>query len=147
MDLGYHEEGDVITLETEDEGTLRVSANVMNETVLAECLETLSEQSMTLDSYDSNHIRGHIQVDGEGELVLSVPYEPGWTLKVDGEVTEVNIFEDCFISVPLSDGEHTIELSYYPSGLNAGIVISLIALAAFIGILWFENRKKTAKTK
>lgn len=147
MDLGYHEEGDVITLETEDEGTLRVSAYVMNETVLAECLETLSEQSMTLDSYDSNHIRGHIQVDGEGELVLSVPYEPGWTLKVDGEVTEVNIFEDCFISVPLSDGEHTIELSYYPSGLNAGIVISLIALAAFIGILWFENRKKTAKTK
>lgn len=146
MDLGYHRAGDIITLETEDEGTLRVSAYVMNEAVLAECMDTLSEQSMTLDSYDSNHIKGHINVDGEGELVLSVPYETGWTLKVDGKVTEVNVFEDCFISVPLSEGEHTIELSYYPSGLNAGILISIISLAAFLGTLWYTKRK-TAVTK
>lgn len=146
MDLGYHHAGDIITLETEDEGTLRVSAYVMNETVLAECLSTLSEQSMTLDSYDSNHVKGHITVEGEGELVLSVPYEPGWTLKVDGEVTEVNIFEDCFISVPLSDGEHSIELSYYPSGLNAGILVSIVSLAAFLGTLWFTRQKTTEKT-
>ena len=146
MDLGYHHTGDIITLETEDEGTLRVSAYVMNENVLAECLSTLSEQSMTLDSYDSNHVKGHITLEGDGELVLSVPYEPGWTLKVDGEVTEVNIFEDCFISVPLSDGEHNIELSYYPSGLNAGILVSIVSLAAFLGTLWFTRRKTTEKT-
>ena len=148
MDLGYHHAGDIITLETEDEGTFQISAYVMNETILAECLDTLSEQSMTLDSYDSTHVKGHITVAGEGELVLSVPYEPGWTLKVDGKETEVNIFEDCFISVPLSDGEHTIELSYYPSGLNAGIIISVISLAAFLGTIWFTKRKTaTPKTK
>lgn len=144
MDLGYHHAGDTIILETEDEGTLYVSAYVMNETVLAECLETLSAKPMTLDSYNSNHVGGHITVEGKGELVLSVPYEPGWTLKVDGEITEMNIFEDCFISVPLSEGEHTIELSYYPSGLNAGILISVISLAAFLGTLWFNKRKKAA---
>ncbi len=148
MDLGYHQAGDIITLKTTDDGTFQISAYVMNEDVLTECLDTLSEQSMTLDSYDSNHVKGHITVEGEGELVLSVPYEPGWTLKVDGKKTTVNIFEDCFISVPLSDGEHTIELSYYPSGLNAGIIVSVISIAAFAGTLWFNKRKSsTPKNK
>ena len=145
MDLGYHYAGDTITLETEDDGTLSISAYIMNESVLAECLETLSEQPMTLDSYDSTHVKGHITVQKQGELILSVPYEPGWTLRVDGKVTEMNIFEDCFISVPLSEGEHTIELSYYPSGLNAGILISVMSLAAFLGTLWFKSHTKTAK--
>ena len=146
MDLGYHNAGDIITLETADEGSLYVSAYILNETVLAECLDTLSEQSMTLDSYDSNHIKGHIDAKGSGELVLSVPFEPGWTLKVDGVVTEMNIFEDCFISIPLTDGEHTIELSYYPSGLNAGIVISLISLAAFLLTIWLNKKKAATKS-
>lgn len=140
MDLGYHHAGDIITLETEDEGSLHVAAYTLNETVLEECLTTVSAQSLTLDSYDSSHIKGHIDVKGEGELVLSVPYEPGWTLKVNGIVTEMNIFEDCFISIPLEDGSYTIELSYYPSGLNAGIVISFISLAAFIATIYFNKK-------
>lgn len=140
MDLGYHHAGDIITLETEDEGSLHVAAYTLNETVLEECLTTVSAQSLTLDSYDSSHIKGHIDVKGEGELVLSVPYEPGWTLKVNGVVTEMNIFEDCFISIPLEDGSYTIELSYYPSGLNAGIVISVLSLAAFIATIYFNKK-------
>lgn len=141
MDLGYHYAGEVITLDSSDEGSMYVSAYTMNEEVLAECLDTLSARSMTLDSYDSNHIRGHISVETAGELVLSVPYEPGWTLKVDGVETNSDIFEDCFISVPLSAGEHTIELSYYPSGLNAGIALSVLSLAAFLGTVWWKRRK------
>lgn len=145
MDLGYHHAGDIITLKTEDEGSLYVSSYVMNENVLEKCLHTLSEQSMTIDSYDSGHINGHIRIQEQGELVLSIPYEPGWTLKVDGVVTEMSIFEDCFISVPLSEGEHTIALSYYPSGLNTGIVISIVSIAAFLVTLWLNKRKAASK--
>lgn len=143
MDLGYHRMGDVISLDSEDEGSLYVSAYTMNEEVLAHCLRTLSASSMTLDSYDSGHIKGHITVDGTGELVLSVPYEPGWTLKIDGQPADTNIFEDCFISIPLEAGEHTIELSYYPSGLNAGIAVSLLSLAAFLATFYLKKRKAT----
>lgn len=142
MDLGYHNAGDSIVLESEDEGSLYVSAYTMNEEVLKECLAKLSEQSMTLDSYDSSHINGHITVSGQGEVVLSVPYEPGWTLKVDGVPAKINIFEDTFISIPMEAGDHTISLSYYPSGLTAGIILSVISLAAFLATLWAVKHNK-----
>lgn len=141
MDLGYHQAGETITLDSEDDGNMYVSAYTMNEAVLASCLETLSADSMTLDSYDANHIKGHITVQTTGELVLSVPYEPGWTLKVDGQETEMTVFEDCFISVPLTAGEHTVTLSYYPAGLNAGIVISVLSLATFAATVYLTKRK------
>lgn len=140
MDLGYHYAGDVITLETTDDASLYVSAYMLDETALAECMEKLSEQPLVLDSYDSAHIKGHITVNSAGNMVLSVPYEPGWTLKVNGTVTEMNIFEDTFISIPLDAGEYTIELSYYPAGLNAGIVVSLLSLSAFLLTVYFKKR-------
>lgn len=132
MDLGYHYAGECITLTSKDEASMTVSAYMMKEDVLKSCLAKLSEHPMTLDSYDSSHINGHITVSTEGELVLSVPYEPGWTLTVDGVKITPHIFEDTFISVPLSAGEHRISLSYYPAGLTPGIVISLLSLAAFL---------------
>ena len=94
---------------------------------------------MTVDSFDSTHIRGHIQVSKAGELVLSVPYEPGWKVLVDGEEVQPGLFDDTFISLSLEAGEHTVEMHYYPAGLTLGIVITLICLAAFVLILILEN--------
>jgi len=142
MDLGYHCAGDVITLETTDDATLHVSTYMLNETALAQCMAELSEQSLVLDSYDSAHIKGHITTKREGEMVLSIPYEPGWTLKVNGTVAEMDIFEDTFISIPLESGEYTIELSYYPAGLNVGIIVSFLSLAAFLITVYFKKRYK-----
>ena len=143
MDLGYHHTGDVITLETTDDASLYVSAYLLNETALAECMEKLSERALVLDSHDSAHMKGHITVDTPGNVVLSIPYEPGWTLEVNGTVTEMNIFEDTFISIPLNAGEYTIELSYYPAGLNAGIVVSILSLAAFLVTMYLKKHCKT----
>lgn len=140
MDLGYCHAGDVVTLETKDEGTLYVSAYMLNETALAECIEKLSSCSLVLDSFQDSGIKGHITADTAGEAVFSIPYEPGWTLKVNGIITEMDIFEDTFISIPLNAGEYTIELSYYPAGLNAGIVVSALSLAAFLITVYLKKR-------
>lgn len=140
MDLGYCHTGDIVTLESEDEGTLYVSAYMLNETALTECINKLSGCSLILDSFQDTKITGHITADTAGEAVLSIPYEPGWTLKVNGIITEMDIFEDTFISIPLNAGEYTIELSYYPAGLNAGIVVSALSLAAFLITVYLKKR-------
>lgn len=143
MDLGYHYAGESITLTSKDSAAMTVSAYLLREDVLDRFLTELSQTSLTLDSFDSSHINGHITVPEDGELVLSVPYEPGWTLKVDGAEINPHIFEDTFISVPLSQGEHTVSLSYYPAGLTLGIVISILSLAAFIFTVFFLKKKES----
>ena len=44
----------------------------------------------------------------------------------------IDLFEDTFISVYLSEGEHTISLSFFPEGFIPGIIISLICVAIYI---------------
>lgn len=142
LDLGYHEAGTTISLSSKNKETLNLSAYVVNEPALAEFIDILSAQTMTVDSYDDTHLNGHITVTNPGQLVLSVPYEPGWTLLVDGEEVSIDLFEDTFISVYLPEGEHTISLSFFPEGFIPGVMISLISAAIYLLLELFMKRKK-----
>ena len=141
-DLGWHDEGDVISLHSEDSSSLSLSAYRLDETVMARAIDILSQETMTVDSFDSTHIKGHIDVSQTGELLLSVPYEPGWKIRVDGEEVQAGLFDDTFISLSLEPGAHTIEMHYSPTGFALGIVISLLSLAAFILIVVLERRRR-----
>lgn len=142
LDLGYHTAGTELTFNSENEKSLKLSAYFLNEAALSDFINTLSEQTMTLDSYDETSINGHISVTKPGSLVLSIPYEKGWTVKVDGKKLEaIELFEGAFISIPLTTGEHTISLSFYPVGFNLGIIISLVSLGLFIGLCVLTNKK------
>ena len=140
LDLGYHEAGEQITLTNEEEDELNVSVALLNPSVLSLTLETLGRQSFTVDSWDSTHVTGHINVTTPGRLLLSIANEPGWTLKVDGAAAEIEEYDSMFISVELPEGEHEISLTFYPAGLNAGIAVSLISLGLFSAILVFRKR-------
>lgn len=143
LDLGRHEAGDSITLSNEDEGALEVTVALLNQNVLSQTLDTLGQQPFVVDSFDSTHVNGHIEVTSPGRLILSIAHEPGWTLKVDGQKVDIEMYDNMFISAPLEAGPHTIALSFFPAGLTAGIGISLLSLAAFITLLLYQ-RKRTA---
>lgn len=131
LDIGYHETDDIVSLKSSNNETLNLTVYKVNEEALDKFISKLRQQTMSIDNYDETGINGHINVTTPGQLVLSVAYEPGWTLKVDGIETDIDLFEDTFISVYLDEGEHTIELSYFPDGLIPGIIISIISLVLF----------------
>ena len=141
-DLGWHDAGDVIALTSEDSDTLNVSAYRLNFDVMDEVIAVLGAQTMTVDSYSSTHINGHIDVSRAGELILSIAYEPGWKILVDGKEVQPGLFDDTFISLSLTEGEHTIEMRYRPAGLILGICVSLLSLAVFAAIVLLEGRRR-----
>ena len=141
-DLGWHDAGDVISLTSDDSDSLNVTACRLNFDVMDEVISILGEQTMTVDSYSSTQINGHINVSRAGELILSVAYEPGWTILVDGREVQPGLFDDTFISLSLTEGEHTIEMRYRPAGLIIGIIVSLICLAVFVAIILLERRRR-----
>lgn len=141
LDLGYHEAGEVITLKSEKDEPLRLRAYSFDEEYLAELLYELSRNTVSIREMTSTKLDGTVTADEEGYLVLSIPYDPGFTVKVDGVKTEVALFEDMMIAVPITEGEHEISLSYYPQGMTAGILITVLSLVLF-GIISYVERKK-----
>lgn len=142
LDLGYHESDSVLSLSSQNGENLPLIVYRVDENALSAFIDRLSAQTMTVDSFNSKSLNGHINVTNAGQLVLSVPYEPGWTVKVDGEPVECSLFEDTFISVYLTEGEHTIEMSFFPEGFIPGIIISLISILIFTALCIIKKSYK-----
>ena len=91
---------------------------------------------------ETDYLFGKVTADKDGYLILSIPYDPGFTITVDGVQTEAVLFEDMMLAVPITAGEHSISLAFYPQGMTAGILISCISVFLFIGICFIEKRKE-----
>ncbi len=135
-DLGWHDSGETISLHSEDSNNLELSVYRLDYQVLDAMISALGSVPMAVDSFDSTRIDGHIQTEQTGELILSMPYEPGWTILVDGEKIVPSLFADAFPRIPLGAGEHTIQMRYRPAGLTAGILVSAISLSLFLCIVF-----------
>ena len=142
LDLGFHEAGTEITLKSEKEEPLHMRAYSFDEEYLAELLGDLSQNTLSIQEMTSAKLNGTVTAEEDGYLILSIPYDPGFTIKVDGVKTEAALFEDMMIAVPLNAGTHAISLSYYPQGMTAGILITALSIVLFTIICYVERKKE-----
>jgi hypothetical protein len=82
-------------------------------------------------TYDSYGFTAEITADSDNLVFFSVPYEDGWSAKVNGETADIEIVDTGFMAVPVTAGENTIEFSYETPGLKAGALISLAGVLIF----------------
>ncbi len=147
-DLGYHEEGTTATFysENKEEDGIDMEFYRLNPTVLDTFSDMLNFSERLYDiEKDDDSLRGKIEMGSSGHLVLMVPYEPGWSLYVDGRKTHIDLFDGLFISTGLSEGHHDIEIRFFPKGLKSGMIISLLSLfTALFLIKYFSVLKKRA---
>lgn len=123
-------------------GTIVSRVCTMDEAVWQQAYSIISRSMMTVTDFGDSYIKGSIEASEDGVFVTSVPYEEGWTLKVDGEKREINeLVGGAFISTSLSPGSHEIELSFRPPGLIAGGALTLAASAALILIQVLKRKR------
>lgn len=140
--LGYLEKDQTVTLTNGDEKdtTPKISANVyrMNTDVLDEALELLSAQHMENVTWESDGLRGELRLQEAGRLILSVPYEDGWTVRINGEEQKGVLFGGCLMAFDLEPGEYVFEMHYVPKGLGAGTAVSIVSILVFVSamLLW-----------
>lgn len=146
MYVGYMEKAERMRIqnasEEEDASAVNVSAYRMQIGVLKEVLYRLSQQHMENVVYDSTHISGQITMVEAGKVFLSVPYEKGWTVYVNGEETVTENYGDCFMMVPLQPGEYEIALEYKPVGRAEGIVISICGVVLLLLLILMQRTKE-----
>ncbi|MBP5262016.1 MAG: YfhO family protein [Clostridiales bacterium] len=83
-------------------------------------------------NYENGKITGQCSCDNPSSCILAVPYQEGFTVKVNGhKVDHSRIFSD-FISFPLEKGDNTIVITYRPQGFDLAVSISLIGVVLLI---------------
>ena len=101
--------------------------------------------TMTIKHFDNNHISGEIKLDAPRFLFFSIPFDKGWSLKVNGQTKNLVQANIGFSGIALGKGKHEIELTYKTPNLLIGAAISIISILIFIICAWRFSSYRTYK--
>lgn len=148
--LGHLEKGQTVTLTNGDEedDTPNISINIykLDMEVLEQAVECLGRRHMTEVEVENSRIFGKLSLEEAGRLILTVPYEKGWSVYVNREKTEPQTFGEAFLALDLEPGDYEIELKYVPRGKYAGIAVtgvSLLVVAVSAFLIRRRSRRKS----
>lgn len=135
--LGVCDAGKVVTLDfpmddAYDSGNVKLQMYAFNQDVFNSVYQQLAESQWQVTDYDCTHLSGTINAAEDGIMMLSVPYDEGWTILVDGVETEKEAIGEALMGCRLTAGEHQIEMRYVPQGFYAGAVISTVSVLAVL---------------
>lgn len=97
---------------------------VIYERLAANQMENVKEQG--------NAVSGNIHADSAGTLLLTVPYDAGWKITVDGVRTEAYRVGGALTGIDLEPGDHAIAMKYTPPGLWSGTIVTLACVLLFL---------------
>ncbi|MDR2748548.1 MAG: YfhO family protein [Bifidobacteriaceae bacterium] len=103
---------------------------------------------MVVKSFDTSGLKGDINITrSNSTIAFSIPYDKGFTLRVDGKRTDIFQVNGGIIGANIDKGHHEIELTYEAPGFKIGIIISAVSLFLLIGfysIMVYRKKKYNA---
>ena len=99
--------------------------------------EFLFDKEKTKDNY----IKGNINVTKDGYLYMSIPYDEGFTIYLNGKKQDYEKVDGSFIGFKINKGVYSLEIIYNAPFLKEGKIISIIGIIIFSIVFILENRK------
>lgn len=96
------------------------------------------------DKMGGDTIEGSIDVTEDGWFTLSVPYDKGFEITVDGIPTQYSKTNTAFIGFPISRGEHSIIINYHAPMKTIGVLMTIMgsfAAALMLVLMHIRERK------
>ena len=141
--------------QTGEESTVKITSNEKHKTgnfklmVYAlkkerfeEFYNDLADEQVEIDKFTDCKISGKVSAQKDGVLFLSIPYEKGWKVYIDGERVETFKVLQAMLGVKVCSGEHNIRIEYTPEGFTLGVTITFLSAALFIFIAYFERKRR-----
>lgn len=92
-----------------------------------------------------SHVRLRVTRDDLGWMIAIQNRYPGWRATVDGEPVPVSTANATFMAVPVPAGASEVVLSYRPTSLRLGALVSLLSTAAVVALLaWSRSSRPIA---
>ena len=149
FNLGYREGAvKTCTLKFVGTGTLKYKdLAIYSQTMsnYADRVNALKENSLQNAKAEKNTVTGNITVDKDKMLVVTLPYQKGWTAYVDGKKTDIQRVNYQYIGINLKKGTHDIKLHYQLPGIKLAFMITGCGIIAFVAIIIFNIVRKRRK--
>jgi len=107
--------------------------------------DALRKETLVLTRRTQNLIEGNIAVQKPKMLFLSIPYDKGWSAKVDGKDVQIRNINVGFMGIFLQAGAHTVSVTFHPPYLAASAAASGLSLLLYAGLgIIFRNKQPKA---
>ncbi|MES2513865.1 MAG: YfhO family protein [Bacteroidota bacterium] len=101
-----------------------------------------------ISKFSDNNIVGSISTKEPKVLFFSMPFDEGWSVKVNDEDAKLYRINAGLTGLPIKTGNNKVELSFEPRLKNIGLKISLTGAILFLLLLMFkEYRKRKDESK
>ena len=147
IDMGTMQVGETVTVSVSNDGSATGNIYLMrlDTAAFARHLEVLQAGSMVVTEQTGHSIKGTVTAADHGTMFFSLPYDEGWTVKVngrevktfpvdrgeermeydDGSSEYVKTEDGAMLGIPLPEGTHMVELTYKTPGGKIGLLITL----------------------
>lgn len=153
--LGEFNEGDhvdiVLKLERDVLYFREAEFAIIDEEAVRTALNELKEinKDTVCTKPNATTVRTEVNCEKDMTLFTTIPVEKGWSVYVDGVKTDYQETVDALISVPLTAGQHTVEMKFVTAGYPAAVIISIAGVIIFAGliVLWLKNNPEDKKRR
>lgn len=104
--------------------------------------KNIDKMNVKRENINDNGFKGSINVKKNSNFVLSIPYDKGFVIKVDGKRVKYRKVNSAFIGFDIEKGKHEIDVKYEPSLAKVGEIISLISIGIMFILVVLERRNK-----
>ncbi|SDZ86461.1 Uncharacterized membrane protein YfhO [Thalassobacillus cyri] len=82
---------------------------------------------------------------GDRFMMLPIPYERGWEVRVNGEAQGVEKVNYAFVGFPIQEGVNDIQLVYYPPFFQVSLLVTVVCMLLAIMLSKRRTIKKITK--
>lgn len=137
----------------------------LDEEAFNEDIAKLKENTWNIDPDKSNdrYLVGDVDAKDGQILMTSIPYEPGWKIKVDGKTIDSLVVSEkledgtttlnnaagaegeiivlgALIGIRLPAGHHTVSMKYTPPGFNTGVFTLILGIAVIVMFYMYDSK-------
>ncbi len=155
LPIGAYEEGSTVRISVVFKGCMPAYSSLtvfaQNESTVERVIAPLQEKPVDFRWTSSSSFGISTHSETEEIVFISIPYDRGWSASRNGQPQEILNLAGGFMGVRVPAGEQDVDFSYFPRGLQTGLIISAAVFISTVAFLLirrysrFTNEKKSKK--
>lgn len=105
-------------------------------------IKELSNNTSKEFTYTENGAKLTIDSEKEKFIVLTIPYDKGWTITNNKQKITYENVDNGLIGITISEGKNNIEMTYKTPGLKLSLIISIISIISLSTYLLLIKTKR-----